>query len=108
MGKQSAPLDGDLQRTYRGRAWRDEEPNRRLLLDTNVEEKAVLIASLTRSAVEEADRLTEMGELLRTAGATVVHRVVQRRERPDPRLYLGKGRLEELSEWVKDFGRYNH
>ena len=42
MGKQSAPLDGDLQRTYRGRAWRDEEPNRRLLLDTNVEEKAVL------------------------------------------------------------------
>ncbi len=33
MGKQSAPLDGDLQRTYRGRAWRDEEPNRRLLLE---------------------------------------------------------------------------
>ncbi len=102
MGKQSAPLDGDLQRTYRGRAWRDEEPDRRLLLDTNVEEKAVLIASLNCSAVEEADRLTEMGELLRTAGATVVHRVVQRRERPDPRLYLGKGRLEELSEWVKE------
>ena len=61
-------LDVDLQRTYRGRAWRDEEPNRRLLLDTNVEEKAVLIASLNCSAVEEADRLTEMGELLRTAG----------------------------------------
>ena len=91
-------LDVDLQRTYRGRAWRDEEPNRRLLLDTNVKEKAVLIASLNCSAVEEADRLTEMGDLLRTAGATVVHRVVQH---PDPRLlYLGKGRLEAVVPFV--------
>lgn len=43
-----------------------------------------------------------MTELLRTAGAEVVHRVVQRRDRPDARTYLGKGRLDELREWVKE------
>ena len=32
----------------------------------------------------------------------IAGRVVQHRDRPDPRLYLGKGRLEELSEWVKE------
>lgn len=46
--------------------------------------------------------MAEMTELLRTAGAEVVHQVVQRRDRPDARTYLGKGRLDELREWVKE------
>ena len=93
----------ELQRTYRGRAWREEDPDdKRGLHEVGKAEKAVLIASLNCSPVEEDDRLTEMGDLLDTAGALVVHRVVQHRDRPDPRLYLGKGRLEELSEWVKE------
>lgn len=93
----------ELQRTYRGRAWRDEHPDdQRPLHDDGGPERAVLIASLGCSPVEEADRLAEMRDLLDTAGATVVHRVVQHRDRPDPRLYLGKGRLEELAGWVKE------
>ena len=93
----------ELQRTYRGRAWREEDPDdKRGLHEVGKAETAVLIASLNCSPVEEDDRLTEMGDLLDTAGALVVHRVVQHRDRPDPRLYLGKGRLEELSEWVKE------
>lgn len=103
MGRDPAPIGIETQRTYRGRAWREEDPeSHRALHEVNKEERAVLIASLNCSPVEETDRMTEMGELLRTAGATVVHRVVQHRDRPDPRLYLGKGRLEELSEWVKE------
>ncbi len=93
----------ELQRTYRGRAWRDEHPDdQRPLHDAGAPERAVLVASLGCSAVEEADRLAEMRDLLDTAGAAVVHRVVQHRDRPDPRLYLGKGRLDELVEWVKE------
>jgi len=93
----------ELQRTYRGRAWREEDPDdKRGLHEVGKTEKAVLIASLNCSPVEEDDRIAEMADLLDTAGALVVHRVVQHRDRPDPRLYLGKGRLEELSEWVKD------
>ncbi len=93
----------DLQRTYRGRAWREEDPaDRRGLHEQARTERAVLVASLNCSPVEEADRLAEMGDLLGTAGATVVHRVVQHRDRPDPRLYLGRGRLDELAEWVTE------
>ena len=103
MGRDPAPIGIETQRTYRGRAWREEDPEaHRGLHEVHKEERAVHIASHNCSPVEETDRLTEMGELLRTAGATVVHRVVQHRDRPDPRLYLGKGRLEELAEWVKE------
>ena len=40
--------------------------------------------------------LGELGALARTAGAEVVGSGFQRRERPDPEWYLGKGRAEEL------------
>ena len=37
-----------------------------------------------------------MRELARTAGVEPVGELVQRRARPDPRTYVGKGKLEEL------------
>jgi GTP-binding protein HflX len=42
--------------------------------------------------------LTELGELLRTAGVAVVGELVQRREHPHPNSYLGPGKLAELAE----------
>ena len=50
---------------------------------------------------EEAD-LGELRELLRTAGAAVVGEMTQRRPQPDPDRYLGKGKLAELKQAVKD------
>jgi len=46
--------------------------------------------------------LTELGELLRTAGVAVSGEMVQRRERPDPDRYFGRGKLTELKQAVKD------
>lgn len=43
-----------------------------------------------------ADRLAELAELARSAGAAVVGQVVQRRERPDPATLVGRGKAEEL------------
>ncbi len=40
--------------------------------------------------------LSELHELLRTAGVAVVGELVQQRERPHPNSYLGSGKLEEL------------
>jgi GTP-binding protein HflX len=40
--------------------------------------------------------LDELALLVDTAGADVVERVVQRRDRPDPATYVGKGKAEEL------------
>src|SRR5215210_1024438 len=38
--------------------------------------------------------LTELGELLRTAGVAVTGEMIQRRERPDPDRYFGRGKLD--------------
>ena len=40
----------------------------------------------------------------RTAGVEPVAELVQHRERPDPRTYVGKGKLEELKEAFKRSG----
>ncbi|MBM2826844.1 MAG: hflX [Dehalococcoidia bacterium] len=42
------------------------------------------------------DSLEELGQLSATAGATVVANLTQRLEHPNPRHYLGKGKLQEL------------
>ncbi len=44
----------------------------------------------------EADELAELRELARTAGVEPVAELVQQRAHPDPRTYVGKGKLEEL------------
>jgi GTP-binding protein HflX len=52
---------------------------------------------------EEVD-LSELQELLRTAGVAVVGDLTQRRPRPDPDRYLGKGKLAELKQEVARSG----
>ncbi len=86
---------GELQRTYRGSAQRPEEELHRV-----GPERALVIASLDCDGDEERDRLDELTELLRTAGAEVVETLVQHRERPEPRTYVGTGKLTELKELV--------
>ena len=48
---------------------------------------------------DDAD-LSELGELLRTAGVAVAGEMHQRRARPDPDRYFGRGKLAELKEAV--------
>jgi GTP-binding protein HflX len=86
----------ELQRTYRGKAWRDAEPAERVDV-----ERAVVVASLDGAPEEQDDRMAEFAELLKTAGAVPVATVVQRRDRPVPRTYLGRGKLEELGAVVE-------
>lgn len=56
---------------------------------------AVLVGVSNRSAKEAGDSMAELGELARTAGIYVVDQVIQRRQ-PDPRTFLGKGKIEEI------------
>ncbi len=53
-----------------------------------------------RRAVD--DHLRELSELADTAGAVVVGELTQQIDRPDSRTYLGKGKIEELSERVAE------
>ncbi len=47
--------------------------------------------------------LEELQRLAETAGATVVHTIVQKRVNIDPVYYIGKGKAAELSRISKDF-----
>src|SRR5271165_4745362 len=53
------------------------------------------------AALPEGDDLSELGELLRTAGVAVVGEMVQRREQPHPNTYLGPGKVAEAAAAAK-------
>ncbi len=60
-------------------------------------QRALLIAA----APEQPD-LSELRELLATARVAVAGELTQRRAQPDPDRYLGKGKLTELKQAIKD------
>ncbi len=53
------------------------------------------------AALPEGDDLSELRELLRTAGVAVVGQAVQHRDKPHPNTYLGPGKIEEVKELAK-------
>ena len=69
-------------------------------------EKAILVSLVTGRAnpYEAEESLEELGRLANTAGAQVIDIVVQRRQRPDPAYFIGKGKVEELAKGVADSG----
>ena len=64
------------------------------------EEKFILVAVSTSDEKETQSSLDELEELVYTAGAKSVGRLVQNRERIHAVTYLGKGKLEELKEML--------
>jgi len=64
-------------------------------------ERGLVLAVLPRSADSE-EELGELRELARTAGVEPVAALVQQRANPDPRTYVGKGKLEELKQAYGD------
>lgn len=65
-------------------------------------ERAVLVAVHLRGRVEEpGDPFEELRALAETAGAVVVGEMIQKRNKPSGRTYLGKGKVVELAELVR-------
>ena len=64
------------------------------------EEKFILVSVSTSNEKETKSSLDELEELIYTAGAMSVGRLVQNRERIHAATYLGKGKLEELKEML--------
>src|SRR3954447_16564557 len=60
-------------------------------------ERGFVLAVLAQGA-DADEELAEVQELARTAGVEPVGRIVQHRQRPAQRTYVGKGKLEELKE----------
>jgi GTPase len=66
-------------------------------------ERGFVLAVLAQGA-EPDDELAELEELARTAGVEPVGRLVQHRPHPDPRTFVGKGKLVELKQAYSDAG----
>jgi GTP-binding protein HflX len=66
-------------------------------------QRALAIGVLTGTPGEDAE-LSELSELLRTAGVAVTGTVVQQRKEPDPDRYFGRGKLEEVAREIKSTG----
>jgi len=66
-------------------------------------ERTVLVGIITleqpKSILEEY--LNELNFLTYTAGGTVIKRFTQKMNSPDPKTFLGKGKMEELSSYIK-------
>ncbi|MCB0971693.1 MAG: GTPase HflX, partial [Acidimicrobiales bacterium] len=73
------------------------------LIERTFREKIVIVGvTLGGGDPDETDAdLDELAQLVDTAGADVVGRVVQRRAAPDPATYLGKGKAAELATLAK-------
>lgn len=63
-------------------------------------EATVLVRVILPDHVTEQDPLQELEGLASTAGANIVGRLLQRRQQPNTRTFLGKGKVEELIELV--------
>jgi GTP-binding protein HflX len=57
--------------------------------------------ALAIGVLERGEDLSELEELLRTAGVATVGRMVQHREQAHPNTYFGPGKLEELRDAIK-------
>ena len=60
-------------------------------------ERGFVVAVLTQGVDAERE-LAELAELARTAGVEPIDELVQHRARPEPRTYVGKGKLIELRD----------
>lgn len=63
-------------------------------------EKVVLFAADTENGDNINDNLDELEELVKTAGAVVVGRMIQKKEHIDNATYLGSGKVLELADMV--------
>ncbi len=64
----------------------------------SVEERVILIAADVGDGSDAAASLKELEELVDTAGAVTVDKIIQNRENIHPGTYLGKGKLDEVKE----------
>ena len=60
-------------------------------------ERAILVHASPGGAPSEAER-EEFAELARSAGAIIVDEIASARRRPDPRYFVGTGKVDEIAE----------
>jgi GTP-binding protein HflX len=68
------------------------------------EEKAVLVGLVHKDQTEQQvqEYLDELAFLAETAGAVTIKRFTQKLQHPDSRTFIGKGKLEEIKNYIQE------
>ncbi|GHD14485.1 GTPase HflX [Nocardiopsis kunsanensis] len=112
-GHTAVPGQGEMELAERNALRRVQGLSTELTDVTEVEnrslrlERVVLIgvwASGNGTQAEADTSLAELAALAETAGATVLEALTQRRSKPDPATYIGKGKAAELADVVASTG----
>ncbi|RNL65418.1 GTPase HflX [Nocardioides marmoriginsengisoli] len=68
-------------------------------------ERVVLVGVWTEGSVQDAENsMAELALLAETAGSQVLENVYQRRDKPDPATYIGRGKVDGVREIVQATG----
>ena len=108
----TGPYDGDQTDLAERQSLRRVDGLRTELSDiTEVEyrqlrlERVVLVSVWTSGTEQDVhNALTELRMLAETAGSQVLEALYQRRDRPDPATYIGRGKVDEVREVVVETG----
>jgi GTP-binding protein HflX len=70
----------------------------------NKEERAVLVGVVQKDQREQEviEYLAELAFLAETAGAITVKKFIQKLPHPDSKTFVGKGKLQEIKQYIKD------
>jgi GTP-binding protein HflX len=70
----------------------------------NKEERAVLVGVVQKEQREQEviEYLAELAFLAETAGAITVKKFIQKLPHPDSKTFVGKGKLQEIKQYIKD------
>ncbi|MDP4108683.1 MAG: GTPase HflX [Bacillota bacterium] len=71
----------------------------------NREEELAVLVGLSSHALEEDENsdektMDELEELLKTAGGVSIARIIQNRQSPDPKTFIGEGKALEIKEYA--------
>lgn len=69
-----------------------------------IEEKVILVGVSEQEGDDAEDSVAELAELAKTAGATVVGMLIQKRELIHPGTYVGTGKVAEIADLVAETG----
>lgn len=69
-------------------------------------EKTVIVGIITQSQTEEklSEYLDELEFLTQTAGGDVVKRFTQKLDKPNPKTFVGTGKIEEITTYIREHG----
>jgi len=90
--------DGAAESDHRGAFGEYGGAIERGFLDRAFRERIVLVGVTTsdRTEAETDASLDELALLVDTAGADALERIVQKRDRPDPATFVGRGKVQEI------------